>query len=121
MTLGMVYQGGFPDVGATWHSLRHTAATRRVLSGASLYGVQQLLGHRDIKTTARYSHLTPGFMQETVAKGSLFASHVESQVEVRTGSKTGSGLSNLGGAASQPIDCMVRPVGIEPTTLSLEG
>ncbi|HMZ99070.1 MAG TPA: site-specific integrase, partial [Nitrospira sp.] len=42
-------------VGASWHSLRHTAATRRVLSGASLYGVQQLLGHRDIKTTARYS------------------------------------------------------------------
>jgi len=108
-------------VGASWHSLRHTAATRRVLSGASLYGVQQLLGHRDIKTTARYSHLTPGFMQETVAKGSLFASPQESQAEVRTGSKTGSGLRNLGGTASQPIDFMVRPVGIEPTTLSLEG
>ena len=60
-------------------------------------------------------------MQETVAKGSLFASPLESQAEVRTGSKTGSGLNNLGGTASQPIDCMVRPVGIEPTTLSLEG
>ena len=60
-------------------------------------------------------------MQETVAKGSLFASRLESQVEARTGSKTGSGLGNLGGAASQPVDFVVRPVGIEPTTLSLEG
>ena len=55
-----------------------------------------------------------------MAKGSLFASPLESQVDVRTGSKTGSGLSNLGGAATQPIDFVVRPVGIEPTTLSLE-
>ena len=60
-------------------------------------------------------------MQETVAKGSLFASPLESQAEVRTGSKTGSGLSNLGETVSQPVDFMVRPVGIEPTTLSLEG
>ena len=107
-------------VGASWHSLRHTAATRRVLSGASLYGVQQLLGHRDIKTTARYSHLTPGFMQETVSKGSLF-SGVESQAETATGSKTGSAGSIETRSLGQPIDFMVRPAGIEPATLSLEG
>ena len=60
-------------------------------------------------------------MQETVAKGSLFASPLESQAEVRTGSNTGSGFRNLGGAATKPVDFVVRPVGIEPTTLSLEG
>ena len=56
-------------------------------------------------------------MQETVAKGSLLASPLESQAQIRIGS----GLSNLGGAALQPVDFVVRPVGIEPTTLSLEG
>ena len=50
------------------------------------------LGHRDIKTTARYSHLTPGFIRRPWPKGSLFASPLENQAEVRTGSKTGSGL-----------------------------
>ena len=107
-------------VGASWHSLRHTAATRRVLAGASLYGVQQLLGHKDIQTTARYSHLTPGFMQETVSKGSLFGSG-ENELKDGTGSKIGSAYPINQGGFPQPNDFMVRPVGIEPTTLSLEG
>ena len=107
-------------VGASWHSLRHTAATRRILAGASLYGVQQLLGHKDIQTTARYSHLTPGFMQETVSKGSLFGSG-ENELKDGTGSKIGSAYPINQGGLPQPIDFMVRPVGIEPTTLSLEG
>ena len=108
-------------VGASWHSLRHTAATRRVLAGASLYGVKELLGHRDIKTTERYSHLTPGFMQDTVGKGSLFASPLDNQAETRTVSKTVTGPLTDFAPLTQPIDFMVRPVGIEPTTLSLEG
>ena len=82
--------------------------------------VQQLLGHRDIKTTARYSHLTPGFMQETVIKGNLFSS-VDSQAERATGSKTGSAGSTGTRGFGEPIDFMVRPAGIEPATLSLEG
>lgn len=86
-------------VGASWHSLRHTAATRRVLDGASLYGVKELLGHRDIKTTERYSHLTPGFMRETVEKGSLFASD-DTQAEMATGSKTGSNRQRTADAFS---------------------
>jgi len=86
-------------VGASWHSLRHTAATRRVLDGASLYGVKELLGHRDIKTTERYSHLTPGFMRETVEKGSLFASD-DTQAEMATGSKNGSNRQRTADAFS---------------------
>ena len=68
----------------------------------------------------RYSHLTPGFMQETVSKGSLF-SNVDSQAERATGSKTGSADSTETRGFGQPIDFMVRPAGIEPATLSLEG
>ena len=97
-----------------------TAATRRVLAGASLYGVKELLGHRDIKTTERYSHLTPGFMQETVSKGSLFGSG-GNELKDGTGTKTGSAYAGDSRSVAQPLDFMVRPVGIEPTTLSLEG
>ena len=44
--------------GACWHTLRHTAASRRVMAGVDLYTVKELLGHRDITTTMRYSHLS---------------------------------------------------------------
>ncbi len=57
--------------GASWHKLRHTAASRRVMAGVDLVTVQQFLGHQDIQTTLRYSHLAPGHVREVINKGSL--------------------------------------------------
>ena len=39
------------------HDLRHTFASNLVNSGQSIYVVSKLLGHSQIKTTTRYSHL----------------------------------------------------------------
>ena len=36
------------------HSLRHTAAVTALTAGASVYDVQQMLGHRDVKATSIY-------------------------------------------------------------------
>ncbi len=41
--------------GACWHTLRHTAASRRVMAGVDLVSVKEILGHRDIGTTLRYA------------------------------------------------------------------
>ena len=41
----------------TFHSLRHTFATWLVQRGVSIFEVQKLLGHSDIKVTQIYSHL----------------------------------------------------------------
>lgn len=43
----------------TWHCLRHTFASRLVMAGVDIRTVQQLLGHKRIATTERYSHLSP--------------------------------------------------------------
>jgi len=51
----------------SWHVLRHTFASQLVMSGASLRAVQELLGHAEITTTMRYSHLTPSALKDTVA------------------------------------------------------
>lgn len=45
---------GLRDV--TWHTFRHTFASRLNSSGVDLVTVKELLGHSDIKTTMRYAH-----------------------------------------------------------------
>lgn len=45
------------------HDLRHSFATIAVMSGASLYDVQKLLGHSDIGMTQRYAHMVDDTLQ----------------------------------------------------------
>jgi len=97
--------------GVCWHTLRHTAASRRIMAGVDLVSVKEILGHRSIQTTLRYSHLDPTHLQDAVNRGS-FSGTVARTVAKEEGHGAGS---------AQPVDYMVRPVGIEPTTLSLEG
>jgi len=40
------------------HDLRHSFASFLVNAGRSLYELQKLLGHTQIKTTQRYAHLS---------------------------------------------------------------
>lgn len=52
----------------TINSLRHTFASWLVMSGTSLYAVKELLGHTSIKTSEIYSHLSNGFIQDSIKK-----------------------------------------------------
>ena len=45
--------------GHCFHSLRHTFASQLVQKGISLYMVQKLMGHANIKTTEIYVYLAP--------------------------------------------------------------
>lgn len=48
------------------HDLRHTYASLLINHGASIYEVQQLLGHHHISMTERYAHLFPNTLKERV-------------------------------------------------------
>jgi len=50
------------------HKFRHTFASHLVIAGESLYAVKELLGHKDIKHTMIYAHLSPNKMQSVVTK-----------------------------------------------------
>jgi len=52
---------------ASFHTLRHTYASRLVQSGVDLYRVQRLLGHSTPVMTARYSKLADSDLKEAVA------------------------------------------------------
>lgn len=54
--------------GASFHTLRHTAASWLVMKGCDLFTVGEMLGHKTPQMTKRYSHLSPQYMQAAAAK-----------------------------------------------------
>lgn len=54
-----------------FHDLRHTFATRLVMNGVDLVTLQELMGHKDINMTKRYSHPTPEHKRQAVERLNL--------------------------------------------------
>jgi len=51
-----------------FHDLRHTAATRMADAGADPFTLAAILGHSDIRMTARYTHATDVAKRRAVDK-----------------------------------------------------
>jgi len=52
----------------TWHDLRHDFASKLASAGVSLYAVADCLGHKSIKQTMKYAHLSPDYIESSVGK-----------------------------------------------------
>jgi len=110
--------------GATWHTLRHTFASRKIMAGVDIRTVQELMGHSTITMTMRYAHLSPAHLRAAVNKASLgelaphspsgtvtktvtneelVPEHQEEEVTGHTGEQTeiGGGAERVRTAASQ--------------------
>ncbi len=53
---------------ASFHTLRHTAASWMVQAGVSLYSTGQVLGHKTPRMTQRYAHLAPEHLATAAGK-----------------------------------------------------
>lgn len=58
--------------GVTWHTLRHTFASRLAMSGATEGTIAALLRHSSTALVRRYAHLSPSHLQEAVEKVAAF-------------------------------------------------
>jgi site-specific recombinase XerD len=73
--------------GFTWHCLRHTFASRLVMAGVDIRTIQELLGHKTIAMTVRYSHLAPKHTLAAVER-------LDAPQESPTGTTTDTGPSS---------------------------
>jgi site-specific recombinase XerD len=59
------------DIHVHAHAFRHTFATKSLESNINLNTVKELLGHKDIKTTAIYLHTTVKYLKEEIEKNKI--------------------------------------------------
>ncbi|HEX7318877.1 MAG TPA: site-specific integrase [bacterium] len=79
-----------------FHDLRHVFGSRLVMAGVDIRSVQELLGHKDIKMTMRYSHLSNAHLREAVKR-----------LENGTGMAPDS-LEEIAGSKKLDISCCAR-------------
>ena len=58
------------------HDLRHSFASFLVNAGRSIYEVQRLLGHANIRTTQRYAHLSKDTLLDATNAVNTAVGHV---------------------------------------------
>jgi len=88
--------------GVTWHTLRHTFASRLAMGGVTEGTIANLLRHSGTALVRRYAHLSPSYLQEAVEKVSSFGKVAKEPAKTSktpTKQEPESGEQQTGGAA----------------------
>ena len=80
--------------GVTWHTLRHTFASRLAMNGQSLSTIAALLRHSGTDLVARYAHLSPTHLQGALEGVSGFGKVKSETTQAKNSSPTVTGTGN---------------------------
>jgi integrase len=97
-----------------FHDLRHCFASHLVMSGVDLVSVKELLGHKSLTMTMRYSHLSHGHKRKAVHVLDKVLSNYQTENSVH--SLVHSSDSNTSTNCHKSLKNKVRPEGFEPST-----
>jgi len=67
-----------------FHTLRHTYCSWLAISGVPLYTIGELVGHKSIEMTKRYSHLCPDAKREAAARIGVLMQQAKDKMESAT-------------------------------------
>ena len=91
-----------------FHDLRHCFASHLTMGGVNLRTVQILLGHKDLRMTIRYSHLSPEHLREAV-------NTLEKSLKQNSnGHSVGTGKDKEKIEADNSLKGLASPTGFEP-------
>ena len=99
-----------------FHDLRHTFASQLVMAGIDITSVKELLGHKSLTMTMRYSHLSPGHKRKAVHVLDRLMEENENDVSKKWYKNDTIPEGETSRDCCKSLKVMVRPEGFEPST-----
>jgi len=91
--------------GVTWHTLRHTFASRLAMSGATEREIAEGLRHSTTALVKRYAHLSPSHLQGVMERVSSFGNEIsKGTISNGTVTATGNGVERKREEEAQVVD-----------------
>lgn len=79
----------------TFHGCRHHFASWFMMRGGQLESLREILGHKDIKMTLRYAHLSPGHLRTEIEKTAADGTKTEHGARIEASPRVSAGKAGV--------------------------